>query len=92
MALFQKKLRIPTPEEALPGRATKVPVAPRHAVLGNPLLPPYPDGLELAVLRHGLLLGRGAEVLAGARRVDDGGRLRRRAHAEPDLRGGVQRA
>jgi hypothetical protein len=42
-------------------------------------------------VRHGLLLGRGAQVLAAARRLLDVGRLRRRLHAEPDLRGGLLR-
>ena len=57
MALFQKKLRIPSPEEALAGRSAKMPVAPRHAVLGNSLLPPYPDGLELACFGMGCFWG-----------------------------------
>ena len=46
---------------------------------------------ETAMFGLGLLLGRRAQVLAGAGRVDDRGRLRRRLHAQPDLRGGVLR-
>src|SRR5258705_4702336 len=42
-------------------------------------------------VRHGLLLGRRTEVLAGAGRLFDGGRLRRRLYAECDLSRGVQR-
>jgi peptide-methionine (S)-S-oxide reductase len=57
MALFQKKLRLPTAEEALPGRTAKMRVAARHAVLGNPLLPPYPDGFELACFGMGCFWG-----------------------------------
>jgi peptide-methionine (S)-S-oxide reductase len=57
MAFFHRKLRIPTPEEALPGRAAKMPVAPRHAVLGNPMLPPYPEGLALACFGMGCFWG-----------------------------------
>ena len=57
MALFQKKLRIPAPEEALAGRAEKMRVAPRHAVLGNPMLPPYPEQLELACFGMGCFWG-----------------------------------
>ena len=34
------KTRIPTPDEALPGRATPLPVPERHAVLDAPLAPP----------------------------------------------------
>src|SRR5205809_2670032 len=40
-------------------------------------------------VRHGLLLGRRAPVLEDPWRVLDRGRLRRRRHAEPDLRGSV---
>jgi peptide-methionine (S)-S-oxide reductase len=57
MALFQKRLRLPAAEEALPGRAEKMRVPARHAVLGNPLLPPYPEGLELACLGLGCFWG-----------------------------------
>ena len=57
MAFLQKKLRLPAPEEALPGRDAKMPVAPRHAVLGNPLLPPYPDALEVACFGLGCFWG-----------------------------------
>ena len=57
MALFPKKLRIPSPAEALPGRAAKMPVAARHAVLGNPMLPPYPEHLELACFGLGCFWG-----------------------------------
>ena len=42
-------------------------------------------------LRPGLFLGRRAAVLAARRRLHDRGRLRRRLHAEPDIRGGLQR-
>ena len=34
---------------------------------------------------------RAIDVLARAGRVHDGGGVRRRSHAEPDVRGGVQR-
>ena len=64
-------------------------VPERHLVLGTPLAPPFPDGLRAGRVRHGLLLGRGAQVLADRRRVHDRRRLRRRLHAQPDLRGGV---
>ncbi|HWW94296.1 MAG TPA: peptide-methionine (S)-S-oxide reductase, partial [Vicinamibacteria bacterium] len=36
------KLRMPSPAEALPGRAERMPVPARHFVLGTPLLPPFP--------------------------------------------------
>jgi peptide-methionine (S)-S-oxide reductase len=34
-----------------------VPVPERHAVLGKPLAPPYPDGLELALFGMGCFWG-----------------------------------
>ncbi|HWP66783.1 MAG TPA: peptide-methionine (S)-S-oxide reductase MsrA [Candidatus Limnocylindria bacterium] len=51
------KLRMPTREEALPGRTTPMPVPRTHAVLGTPLAPPYPDGLELALFGMGCFWG-----------------------------------
>jgi peptide-methionine (S)-S-oxide reductase len=57
MALFARKLRIPTPEEALPGRSGRMPVPPRHAVNGAPLEPPFPEGLEQAVFGMGCFWG-----------------------------------
>ena len=44
------------PERALPGRATRMPVAARHHVLGTPLEPPFP-GLELALFAMGCFWG-----------------------------------
>ena len=49
MALFAKKVSMPTREQALPGRAQRMPVAAKHFVLGNPMTPPFPEGLELAL-------------------------------------------
>jgi len=59
MALFGfgKKLVIPTPQEALPGRSEPMPVPDRHYVNGNPLKPPYPDGLEMAMFGMGCFWG-----------------------------------
>nr|WP_205864201.1 peptide-methionine (S)-S-oxide reductase MsrA [Planosporangium mesophilum] len=53
----QKKLDLPTPDEALPGRDTPVPVAARHTVLGTPLTGPWPDGHEVAVFGMGCFWG-----------------------------------
>jgi peptide-methionine (S)-S-oxide reductase len=50
------KLRMPTPAEALPGRAAKIPVAPHHFVNGAALEPPFP-GLELALFGMGCFWG-----------------------------------
>jgi peptide-methionine (S)-S-oxide reductase len=57
MALFGSKLRVPTADEALPGRAEMMPVPPAHFVNGNPLTPPWPDGIETAVFGMGCFWG-----------------------------------
>jgi peptide-methionine (S)-S-oxide reductase len=51
------KHRLPTPQEALPGRAARMPVPPRHVVLGTPLEPPFPAGLARAVFGMGCFWG-----------------------------------
>ena len=45
------------PDKALSGRATEMEVPDRHLVLGTPLRPPFPDGLEQAVLGLGCFWG-----------------------------------
>ncbi|XHX80244.1 MAG: peptide-methionine (S)-S-oxide reductase MsrA [Stenomitos frigidus ULC029] len=59
MAIFGlgKKLSLPTPEEALPGRTEPIPVPAKHFVNGNPLKPPYPAGFEVAVFGLGCFWG-----------------------------------
>jgi len=52
-----KKLDMPTPEEALPGRNVPVYVTNRHLVLGHPIQPPFPHGLEQAVFGLGCFWG-----------------------------------
>ena len=52
------KTTMPSAEEALPGRrepAFEVPAA--HAVLGTPLRPPFPDGIETAYFALGCFWG-----------------------------------
>ena len=51
------KTRMPRPEEALPGRATRMPVPERHFVLGTPLEPPFPAGTEKALFGLGCFWG-----------------------------------
>ena len=57
MFLFEKSVRQVSPEEALPGRDEKMPVPERHEVLGTPLQPPFPEGLEQAVFGMGCFWG-----------------------------------
>ena len=57
MSLFFDKSRLPGADEALPGREQKMPVAPAHAVLGNPMVPPFPESMETAVFGLGCFWG-----------------------------------
>ena len=50
-------MKLPTPEEALPGRTTRMPVAKRHFVNGAPLVAPFPAGLRLATFGMGCFWG-----------------------------------
>jgi peptide-methionine (S)-S-oxide reductase len=45
------------PSEALPGRDEPIRVPDRHAVLGTPLVPPFPEGLQQAVVGMGCFWG-----------------------------------
>ena len=54
---FGKKQNLPSPEEALPGRSTPIPVPDRHFVNGNPLQPPFPAGMEIALFGLGCFWG-----------------------------------
>ncbi len=46
-----------TEEDALPGRTETIRVPAAHEVLGNPLLPPFPEGLEQVVVGMGCFWG-----------------------------------
>ena len=50
-------MRMPTTNEALPGRDTPMPVPDRHAVNGHPLKPPFPQGMETALFGLGCFWG-----------------------------------
>ncbi len=53
---FGKPMMV-TEEDALPGRTETIRVPAAHEVLGNPLLPPFPDGLEQVVVGMGCFWG-----------------------------------
>ncbi|MEB3267522.1 MAG: peptide-methionine (S)-S-oxide reductase MsrA [Leptolyngbya sp.] len=54
---FGKKLSLPSPSEALPGRSEAMAVPKRHYVNGNDITPPFPAGMELAVFGLGCFWG-----------------------------------
>lgn len=58
MLFGRTKTRMVTPEEALPGRDRPAYLIPtRHAVLGTPIQPPFPAGLEVAIVALGCFWG-----------------------------------
>src|SRR6059036_2806209 len=58
MQLFKRDVKMISPEEALPGRERPAfDVPERHEVLGTPLKPPFPEGIETAVFALGCFWG-----------------------------------
>jgi peptide-methionine (S)-S-oxide reductase len=57
MLFTRKKLELPGPDDALPGRAERMPVPERHFVNGHPLQPPFPAGTEQAIVGMGCFWG-----------------------------------
>jgi peptide-methionine (S)-S-oxide reductase len=54
---LRKPAELLPPEETLPGRDEAMPVPARHDVLGTPIAPPFPDGLETAIVGMGCFWG-----------------------------------
>lgn len=52
-----KKMSMPSKNDALPGRAEKMPVPARHHVNGNRLEAPWPEGSQLAMFGLGCFWG-----------------------------------
>ncbi len=57
MIFSSKKLSIPTPEQALPGRSDIMPVTHPHIILGNALQEPFPAGMEKIIFGLGCFWG-----------------------------------
>jgi peptide-methionine (S)-S-oxide reductase len=57
MFLFSKPTAMVQPDEALPGRDEQMPVPAAHEVLGTPIAPPFPEGLEQAIVGMGCFWG-----------------------------------
>lgn len=55
--MFDKKIKLPGRDEALPGRAERVTVPARHYVNGAPLVEPFPPGTERALFGLGCFWG-----------------------------------
>jgi peptide-methionine (S)-S-oxide reductase len=52
-----RTIRMPAPGEALPGRATPLAISGRHHVHGRTIVPPFPEGHELADFGMGCFWG-----------------------------------
>jgi peptide-methionine (S)-S-oxide reductase len=57
MLLFRKRAEMPSPAQALPGRATPIATAERHFVNGRALKGPYPEGMSKIVFGLGCFWG-----------------------------------
>ena len=56
-ALLADKTRLPTADQALPGRSEPMPITNRHYVNGHPLKNPLPDHMAMAIFAMGCFWG-----------------------------------
>ncbi len=54
---YADKSRMPTKDQALPGRADKMPVPSKHVVLGSAMEEPFPEGSKMAMFGLGCFWG-----------------------------------
>jgi peptide-methionine (S)-S-oxide reductase len=54
---LDKKRQLPDAKDALPGRQTPMPVENKHYVNGNPIVPPFTEGMEKVVFGLGCFWG-----------------------------------
>jgi peptide-methionine (S)-S-oxide reductase len=57
MTMRELKLKMPRPDDALPGRKEAMAVPERHFVNGHRIVPPFPAGSELALFGMGCFWG-----------------------------------
>lgn len=57
MFRFMKKAEMPSPDRALPGRATAIPTAKTHAIFRTPLKGPFPAGVDRLYVGMGCFWG-----------------------------------
>jgi len=57
MFFSTRKLRMPSPDEALRGRTSRMPVGETHFVNGHRITPPFPDGMQRAMFGMGCFWG-----------------------------------
>ncbi|MBU6507269.1 MAG: peptide-methionine (S)-S-oxide reductase MsrA [Alphaproteobacteria bacterium] len=57
MVMGRKKIEMPAPGEALPGRAAKMHLTEAHYVSGRRIVPPFPAGIETAQFGLGCFWG-----------------------------------
>ncbi len=57
MFFKQREPEMISAADALPGRAESMPVAAEHLILGTPMVPPFPDGMEQIVVGMGCFWG-----------------------------------